>query len=170
VNKLIQIIKILLGVAIIGIILFFGAMIFIPQFSYGLVFVKSGSMEPTIKIGSGMIIHKQDRYSEGDIVTFVNRKGNLITHRIIGTVESNSELFQTKGDNNDAVDIRPVNKQNIKGKVVMTLPYVGYLISFLKSKYGIVIVLILALFMYMFMYFVMDVVLKSKVIKKKQKS
>ena len=155
--------KIILTIIIIAVILFFGAMIFVPQFGWGLVFIKSGSMEPVIKTGSGVIIKKQDRYNEGDIITFVNKNGNLVTHRIVKISEDNSKLFKTKGDNNNVVDVWPITEKQIKGRVTVILPYIGYVISFLKSKFGIATLILTLL-----IYFIGDEIMKSKRIEKKK--
>lgn len=138
-------------------------MIFVPQFGWGLVFIKSGSMEPVIKTGSGVIIKKQDRYNEGDIITFVNKNGNLVTHRIVKISEDNSKLFKTKGDNNNVVDVWPITEKQIKGRVTVILPYIGYVISFLKSKFGIATLILTLL-----IYFIGDEIMKSKRIEKKK--
>jgi len=159
----VKVAKIILTIIIIAVILFFGAMIFVPQFGWGLVFIKSGSMEPVIKTGSGVIIKKQDRYNEGDIITFVNKNGNLVTHRIVKISEDNSKLFKTKGDNNNVVDVWPITEKQIKGRVTVILPYIGYVISFLKSKFGIATLILTLL-----IYFIGDEIMKSKRIEKKK--
>lgn len=58
--------------------------------------------------------------------------------------------IHTKGDANDAPDAAPVHFNNLLGKPVFTIPYLGYISSYVQSPPGIYIavgvgVLLLAL-------------------------
>src|SRR6266498_1989012 len=58
--------------------------------------VRSGSMEPTLPVGSLIVAKKQSHYQVGDVITF--KQGNsFVTHRI-NNIENGA--FQTKGDAN----------------------------------------------------------------------
>src|SRR3990167_1204642 len=74
--------------------------------NYQIKIVKSGSMEPDIKVGSIVVIKPlstssgQASYKEGDVVTFgKDTKTNIpTTHRIIGSrAEQGVIFFTTKG-------------------------------------------------------------------------
>ena len=117
-------------------VLFVGAMAFLPRFDYHLLIIRSGSMEPTIKTGSAAVIRREDRYTVGDIITFVEKDRGLVTHRI---VKEENGVFLTQGDANNAEDMDPVPAKNIRGKVVFSLPYAGYVIAFLQTKVGMVL-------------------------------
>ena len=65
-----------------------------------------------------IIIKKQKKYKKGDIITYVDKDGNLITHRIIEECENG---FYTKGDNNNTKDEEKVIYSQIAGKVIVTL-------------------------------------------------
>ena len=56
-----------------------------PMQPFGITTLKvmSNSMNPTIEKGNRIIIKKQKDYVIGDIITYINEDGNLITHRII---------------------------------------------------------------------------------------
>ena len=56
-------------------------------------------------------------------------------HRVRENVSAEGELV-TKGDANDEVDIRPVPYQNVLGRVVFSVPYVGYFLIALGSTPG----------------------------------
>ena len=107
-----------------------------------LYLIMSGSMEPTIKTDDAIITKKIDNPQEGDVIAFEN--GNIITvHRIVQVyTEGDNKMYQTKGDNNNAVDQGLVQKTQIKGKVIARLPGVGQVIRFLQSHF---IILILAI-------------------------
>ncbi|QFT90560.1 Signal peptidase I W [Bacillus sp. THAF10] len=118
-------------------------------FGKELLTVLSGSMEPDIKTGSIIAItpaENPDSYKVGDVITFrSNDNPNiLITHRImdVQTIDSNIH-YVTKGDNNDANDITPVPSMNVVGKYAdFTIPFLGYILDFVKSKIGTVLMVI----------------------------
>lgn len=47
-------------------------------------------------------------------------------------------FFQTKGDANDDVDGSPVHFKNVVGTPVFSIPYLGYLSSWLQTKKGMI--------------------------------
>ncbi len=107
--------------------------------------VKSGSMEPAIKAGSVVFDKKQENYKVGDIITFkVENSKDTITHRIIGIAGQGLETnFIIKGDANSSPDTKPVMKSNVVGKVLFSIPYLGYLVSFAKTLAGLIILIII---------------------------
>lgn len=107
--------------------------------NYKIKIVKSGSMEPAIKTGAIVVIKPADSYKVGDIVTFGEDTATQIptTHRIIGSEgEGQNLMFQTKGDANDTEDQRPISVSEVNGKVILDLPYVGYMLDFAKKPLG----------------------------------
>ena len=104
-------------------------------FDYELYNVISESMEPKLKIDDIIIVKRgydKDKYKVGNIITFSNSKGELITHRIEKIITMDLEkVFITKGDNNSTVDEEYVRYENVIGKVVYTMPRY---INILKNK------------------------------------
>jgi signal peptidase len=101
--------------------------------------VKSGSMEPTIKTGGLVIVMPSSSYEVGDIITFGKDTKTQIptTHRIIEKEGQGSlEVFKTKGDANDSEDPAPARVGDVQGKVIFTLPYLGYILDFAKKPLG----------------------------------
>jgi len=92
-------------------------------------------MEPAIQVGSIVVIKPQSSYGVGDVITFGadNRQNIPVTHRIIDTTGAR---FVTKGDANDNTDPGLVNPRDIIGQVQFTVPYIGYLLSFMKTTTG----------------------------------
>jgi len=108
-----------------------------------LLVVQSGSMEPTIKTGSVILIKKQDTYNIGDIISFVGAGSNSTTHRVTQTtVVKGKEIFNTKGDVNKGEDRETVEIDNILGKTVFTLPYLGYIVAFTKTQKGFIFLIV----------------------------
>ena len=99
-------------------------------------------MEPTLPTGSRVIIHQQDSYKLGDVITFRADKGETVTHRLVKFAE-NGELV-TKGDANPTPDEwnEPVTLSDVKGKVIYMTPITT--LEFWKTFRGIGILLLLA--------------------------
>ncbi len=100
--------------------------------------VLTGSMEPTIPVGSLVMA----KYTEpvtlqsGDIVVFYDGVDPLpITHRLV-TNDTDKGLITTQGDANDAPDPMVTPYQNILGKVLIHIPFVGRLLAPLSSIIG----------------------------------
>lgn len=104
--------------------------------------VKSGSMEPAIKTGGLVFIIPASSYNVGDVITFGKDTKTQIptTHRIV-SIEGSGPLrtFTTKGDANDAPDSTPTRLSDINGKVIFSLPYLGYVLDFAKKPLGFVL-------------------------------
>ncbi len=128
----------------VAVVMFLLATMLLPKFGYGLIVIKSGSMEPTIKTGSITVIKKQADYEKGDIITFVKTGREMVTHRITQVMETESEVaYKTKGDNNNAEDMFLAQKGKVIGKTMFAIPYFGYVIGFLKSKIGVVVLILI---------------------------
>ena len=120
--------------------------------------VLSGSMEPAIKTGSLCFVNKSKDYesiNEGDIITY-KLLGEKITHRV---VEKRDEGCLTKGDANDVKDLGIVNKSNYYGKMIFSIPFLGYLIIFLKEYRPYIFTLV---FMLLLIYFITKSIRKRK--------
>ncbi len=81
--------------------------------------IGTGSMYPELKAGDLVVIKKYKEYNTNDVVTYTssNHK-HTITHRIIS---KENGIYATKGDANEAKDIKPVLEANILGKVIYKL-------------------------------------------------
>lgn len=111
--------------------------------------VLSGSMRPTIYEGAMVFINRADKnYTKGNIITFI-RPDNVrenVTHRIIKTESIDGKtIYQTKGDANKTTDSWSVRPDAVWGKVIFTLPLVGYVINFSKTKLGVILTIALPL-------------------------
>lgn len=108
--------------------------------------VRSDSMSPAIDAGSVVFVTSvpANTLGVGDIITFQRHEsGERITHRIIAVVERGGKTqFRTKGDANEEADQGLVAPDQIVGKVVFSLPLVGWLLAFAGSRAGILLLLI----------------------------
>ncbi len=107
---------------------------------YTTYLIQSGSMEPSIMTGDVIVIKEFPIYQERDVVTFVDANDHIVTHRIIEKNNSASgSTFITQGDANQTPDVDTIEKQQIKGKVVFTIPRIGYLVKFSRTRLGLVL-------------------------------
>lgn len=116
-------------------------------FQHQLKAVLSGSMEPTFKTGSIILIKNVKETAslkKSDVITF-RSQDKLITHRIVDTKKSHGKtLYITKGDNNDGPDPDYVLPENVVGRYTnITIPYTGYLMNYANSKAGSALLLII---------------------------
>ena len=93
--------------------------------------VTTASMEPTIKAGSIVAVFKTQQVKLGDVVTYKTPQNTEpITHRIIKVQNIHGKIFYTtKGDSNKTEDPYPVSQEEIIGKVIFVLPYLGLILK-----------------------------------------
>tara|TARA_Y100001935_G_C17240636_1_gene475510 strand:+ start:258 stop:749 length:492 start_codon:yes stop_codon:yes gene_type:complete len=127
---------------VVSIVLFslagIGILILLSHFSllggYDVKIVLSGSMQPVISTGSLVFTGPSHAYDVGDVVMFKRHIDDVpTTHRIVA---QEGDSFVTKGDGNDAEDILPVYRDDIQGKMLFHIPFLGYLFAFLKTRLG----------------------------------
>lgn len=105
--------------------------------------ILSGSMEPTISTGSLILVDTDVslQLHMEDIVTFT-KQDSIITHRIVKQI--NDQKFITKGDANNNDDPTPLYKSQIIGKVILTIPYIGYIVLFIRRYLWLLCIAFLA--------------------------
>ena len=104
--------------------------------------VLSGSMSPAMDTGDLAIVQKvsADSIGVGDIIQY-QRDGTMVIHRVNEVAQGGSEkLFVTKGDANSNPDIEPVFQSQVRGKVVLTIPKLGWAViaaqSFVRNAWS----------------------------------
>lgn len=109
---------------------------------YAILEVVSGSMEPTIHIGDMIIINTKDKdYRVTDVVTFKDKEGTLITHRII-YLDHNTVV--TRGDHNNTED-PAASVDNIVGKYVTKINGAGKILAAFKNPLTMIMIFIIGL-------------------------
>lgn len=158
--------KVLIGIvaALCAVLLVYNAYMLIAKYACGIpmptVFGYAGARVPTgsmdddsgdddIEIGDFVIIHAQDSYKIGDVVTFYDVSANItVTHRVVDIVGT---TYYIRGDTTGERDEndRPITEgvvtdavplENIIGKVVGVIPGFGGFIEFMQKPYGLLIV------------------------------
>jgi signal peptidase len=114
---------------------------------YKALVVYSGSMEPTIPVGSVVILTpvQAGDVKVNDVITFQrpDNRAELVTHRVIA-IETGPQgkAFVTKGDANNSADAWRVLSVGSGWRYQANLPYVGYLLAWLQSPLGRILFLI----------------------------
>jgi len=132
-----------------GLLILFALVIIFSKFSVGgirLFAVQSGSMVPTIRVGSVVFVKPRNEYRKDDIITFYNSafKKETTTHRIIEIKEKFGSVFlRTKGDANNAPDSDLVPLDRVLGKAMFSIPYAGYLVAFIRTLPGLIFLIII---------------------------
>ncbi len=112
--------------------------------------VASGSMIPVLEVYDVLVVQGHDPFEEveiGDIIVF-NRPSDhnrVIVHRVVSIIDENPKIIRTQGDANPAsipgTDF-PISEEEYIGKVVFTLPQVGYVTQVLKPPTNYIIIAI----------------------------
>ena len=110
--------------------------------------ILTGSMQPTLPVGSVIFTQNFPTYQTGDIVAF--KSGDVtVTHRIIDfETKDNNILYKTQGDANNTPDSQLIPQEKILGKVYYHLPYLGKLTMFLKTMPGFLALIVFPAFVF----------------------
>lgn len=125
----------------------------IPDFlGYTPFIIVSGSMEPTIKTNEVIVTQKINKsdIKVGDVLSYKSSKDDIvITHRLIEIkIENGEEVYVMKGDNNLSVDDEKITYSQIQGKYINTIPFIGILVSYIKTPIGMAMVIGVVILIY----------------------
>jgi len=111
----------------------------LPALGHQVFIVRGASMEPTIPLGSIVLVHAVDPHSiqTGQVVTYRSAQGTAVTHRVMAIADGTGLMFTTKGDASAAADPAPIPASEIVGDVESSVPVVGYLITAITSPVGL---------------------------------
>ena len=109
--------------------------------------VVTGSMEPTIPVGSLLVAQRVDieTINLNDIICFRTQLseiwGKIVTHRVVNIMglETGGILLETKGDANLVSDIYMVDQSNFVGKVIWYTgdgSFLANILALFTSKIG----------------------------------
>jgi len=108
--------------------------------------VVTESMEPVIKVNDLIVVTNPnlDKLEVGDIITFkadidYNGTKEVVTHYIY-SIETNlqgNRVFQTIRNGGTVPDVWTLTDQDILGTYAFRIPFLGTIINFVKSPFGI---------------------------------
>jgi len=133
----------------IGVIVLIALLLIVSVFpitgNYKLMTVQSGSMTPAIKMGSVVMVKPVSDYKIGDVISFTNprERQEPISHRIVDLEVIEGEAFYiTKGDANEDPDTGRVAKDEVVGKVLFSIPFLGYAVDFAQKPIGFALIIL----------------------------
>lgn len=106
--------------------------------------VLSGSMEPAIHTGSIVAVKPVSDYNINDVIAFssYDKTQTPITHRIYDIrIQGGKPVYITKGDANNSPDTKEITENDILGRVIFSIPYLGYVIDFAKKPIGFILII-----------------------------
>lgn len=106
---------------------------------YKPVAVYSGSMRPTLGVGSLAVDRVVEAHTVrvGDLITFDDPTvvGRLVTHRVVQIVPTRHGLaYRTKGDANAARDPWAIRLPGKVGRVSFDVPFAGYVLFYAHTR------------------------------------
>lgn len=134
---------VVLFIAVIAVLLIISVFPFTGN--YKVLVVQSGSMEPTIKTGAIIVVKPAQDYQIDDVITFTNpnNRNDSITHRIYDMkLNQGVPVYITKGDANEDPDSWEILKKDVIGKMLFTIPFLGYVVDFTKTPLGFALIVI----------------------------
>lgn len=139
----------LLLIILIALLIFVGILAVPQLLGYRAYAVLTPSMEPAYPVGS--IVYAKAVQAEeihaGDVIVFAAGGFDMpVTHRVLA-VDTAARHFITKGDNNSNLDFAPVAFESVSGRVAASVPFLGSLVSRVRSVEGIFILGVLALWL-----------------------
>lgn len=111
-------------------------------FKYMPVAIMSNSMANLINRGDIVVIDKLNESEKKELKVYdiieYELDGSMIVHRIveIETDNSGNMILTTKGDNNNAIDDKKVLEKNVRGKVKLKVPLIGYPVIWLNDLFN----------------------------------
>ncbi len=124
----------------------------------------SHAFDHTLHIGDLIIVQgiapediRAEPYPDGDIIVFHQTLSgdDLIVHRAITKTEMGGKIFfTTKGDGNSGPDSALVAGENVVGKVVARIPWLGHLALFMRTFSGVFVIVIIVAILIALEFFV----------------
>jgi len=123
------------GLAVVGVF----AYLALIALGYKPVAVYSGSMVPTLRVGSLAVDRSvaSAKVRVGDVITFADPyvHGRLVTHRVIRIFHTKHGLaYRTKGDANATRDPWTIRLGGRVGRTSFSVPYAGYALWYLHTR------------------------------------
>jgi len=138
-----------INIAAVTLVAVFAILLILTKFSFSgfkIYVVTSGSMAPSIKQGALIVVKKSDNYKIGDIINYKIETNLLetVTHRLVRIeVSDNKTVYITKGDANNIEDNQKTTLEMINGRVVSNLPFAGFIIGFIQTGPGIILLIVI---------------------------
>lgn len=119
---------------------------YVNIFGYSIFEVVTGSMKDEINIGDAVLVKINDKYQEGDVITY-KAGDDFITHRVVSMKDN---YVITKGDANNVND-NPIDQEMILGRVIKVIPKLGVWKKVLVTP-KVIILILMTLFIFSILF------------------
>jgi signal peptidase len=139
-----SVVRIVVGLLLAGVI----GLFLVPRLlGWQLQVVLSGSMGGALPVGAVSFVQPVNprELELGDLLVFQFPRdpSRQVTHRIVDIQGEGRTLeFRTKGDANNAADVDWVPAGKVRGTVRWYIPYLGYVVPYVRSPWGYVLFVI----------------------------
>jgi len=145
---------VLLPLAVLVSLVFLSAPLLLAVSNLKAMYVTSGSMGPTIRVGDALLIRPLSGGSSitpGDVVTYRSVHNEaMITHRVKAVKQIQGvTYYQTQGDANSTPDPDLIPAQNVYGKMLISLPKAGYYLHYSTTPWGKLLLVVIPLLILM---------------------
>ncbi len=123
----------------------------LPLAGHPVIIIGGRSMAPSIALGSVVLEERAapGTLAPGDVASFRLASGAILTHRVTRVVQlPDGTWYETRGDANPSPDPTLMPSRSLLGRVLLSVPYLGYLIWLLHLPSGILAVVTAALALY----------------------
>ena len=112
-----------------------------PVTGHDIFVIRGGSMRPTIPLGA-LVIDAPVATADiraGDVLTVRLHDAVVVTHRVTRVVDLPAGLhLELKGDSNAAPDPALVPADHTVGRVVLSIPFAGFVLAMLSQPAGLI--------------------------------
>ncbi len=108
--------------------------------------ISSDSMSPALRTGDLIFLRTVEnagQITKGSIITY-RTDDVFLTHRVLRVLNMGGNVsFETKGDANTVKDNLLVAKEDVAGVCCLRIPYMGYMVQFIKTPVGALLFIVL---------------------------
>lgn len=136
-RRLLEVVLVTFVVTVLGLA---GLAQVLPSIGHGLFAVRSDSMAPDLRVGDLLLVDRvrAEEVRAGEVVTISIGGGATVTHRVVSvTPTDDGPMFTTKGDANATADPVAHRSDQLRGRLALALPLLGFLLAMLTLPSGI---------------------------------
>lgn len=110
---------------------------YIEVFGVSIITIDNNLMQPSIKKNTLVILKNigdNEYFAKGEIIGYTIND-NIRVNRIINIINNNGHIYYiTKSDMNFHEDIEPIQRKDVKGRILFEIPGIGFLVKIAESK------------------------------------
>lgn len=131
------VIRKIIGTLISFALLVYGLIFILTMIGFEPITATSNNMCEDLSKGDLCFTYEKDTYKKGDIIALLDEKDYNFEY----VISSNEDgTYNVTGDTEDLANAITVSKDQIIGKFIFEIPFIGYLVFFLTSVNGTTIV------------------------------